>query len=89
MTLEKTQSQLEKLKMQQAKIKARIQRTENLHKTRERKLQTRQKILIGSYYLDKAIKENQMEHIKRLMDDFLTRDNDRLLFDLPPKQDVC
>lgn len=85
MGIEKTKTQLEKLKAQQEVIKARIQRVENLHKTRLRKIETRKKILLGAYYLERAEKENQWEEIKKQMDDFLTRDQDRLLFDLPPK----
>ena len=49
----------------------------------KRKKDTRRKILIGSYYLEKAIKNNEMEKIKTLMADYLTRNSDRNLFDLP------
>lgn len=87
MTTEKTKQQLEKLKAQQASLKARILRVENSHKTKLRKLETRKKILIGSYYLEKANKDNSMTDIQQLMDGFLTRDHDRLLFDLPPKSE--
>ena len=87
MTTEKTKQQLEKLKAQQASLKARIQRVENSHKTKLRKLETRKKILVGSYYLEKANKDNAMTDIQQLMDGFLTRDHDRLLFDLPPKSE--
>ena len=85
MAAEKTKTQLEKLKAQQEVIKARIQRVENLHKTKLRKIETRKKILLGAYYLEKASQENQWEDIKKQMDGFLTRDQDRLLFDLPTK----
>ena len=88
MTTEKTKQQLEKLKAQQASLKSRIQRVENSHKMKIRKLETRKKILIGSYYLEKANKDNSMADIQKLMDDFLTRDHDRLLFDLPPKSEL-
>lgn len=76
-------SQLEKLKAQQAKLAARIQAVEARAKVSERKQDTRRKILVGSYYLDEAKKNNQMEGIKKLMDSYLTRDSDRVLFDLP------
>lgn len=73
---------LEKLKRQKSIIEARIQKVESRHKQKERKFDTRRKILIGSYYLDKAIKENKLDEIKNLMDKYLTRDSDRKLFDL-------
>ena len=51
---------LEKLKEQREKLNARIQQKESRLKTSERKKETRKKILIGSYYLDDAIKENKI-----------------------------
>jgi large subunit ribosomal protein L7/L12 len=80
-----SKSTLERLKEQRAKIEARIQATENRNKHTQRKQDTRRKILIGSFYLDKAIKENKLEDIKKLMDDYLTRDSDRKLFELSLK----
>lgn len=74
---------LEKLKAQRAKIDARIQAAESRAKVSERKQDTRRKILIGSYYLDQAQKNNQMDDIKKLMDSYLKRNSDRKLFDLP------
>lgn len=80
-----SKSTLERLKEQRAKIEARIQAAENRNKHTQRKQDTRRKILIGSYYFDKAIKENKLEDIKKLMDDYLTRDSDRKLFELSLK----
>ncbi len=79
-------SHVEKLKAQRAKIEARIQAAEARGKQAQRKQDTRRKILIGSYYLDQAIKENKFDAIKKLMDDYLTRDSDRKLFELPVKE---
>ncbi len=73
---------LEKLKEKQKVIAARIQSIESRQKTSERKKDVRIKILIGSYYLDKAIKDNNMGEIKDIMDKFLIRNNDRILFGL-------
>jgi large subunit ribosomal protein L7/L12 len=73
---------LEKLKEQREKLNARIQKKEAILKTSERKKDTRRKILIGSYYLDSAIKENKLDEIKSLMDKYLKRNSDRNLFDL-------
>ncbi len=78
-------SRLEKLKAQRAKLEARIQAAESRNKQAERKQDTRRKILIGSYYFDKAQKENNLQEIKKLMDGYLTRHSDRKLFDLPLK----
>jgi hypothetical protein len=73
---------LERLKEQREKINARIQATEARLKNSERKKDTRRKILVGSYYLDKATKDNTIDEIKKALDKFLTRNSDRILFDL-------
>lgn len=85
-----SKNRLERLKGQREKLNARIQATEARFKTSERKRDTRKKILIGSYYLDKAIKENSMDEINSIMDKYLKRNSDRELFDLkllPDKKD--
>ena len=48
-----TRNKVEKLKEKQEVLKARIQLIENREKSKERKLETRKKILIGSYFLEK------------------------------------
>ncbi len=75
-------SRLEKLKAQQAKLAAQIQATEARLKTTERKQETRRKILVGSYYLEEARKNKELEALKKTMDTYLTRDSDRALFKL-------
>ena len=77
-----SKERLARLKEQREKLNARIQMTEARFKTSERKKDTRKKILLGSYYLNKAIKENSLDEVKSIMDKFLTRDSDRILFDL-------
>lgn len=77
-----SKNRLERLKEQREKLNARIQATEARLKTSDRKRDTRKKILLGSYYLDKAIKENGMNEVKSIMDKYLKRDSDRILFDL-------
>lgn len=74
---------LEKLKEQRDKLNARIQQKEARLKSSERKKDTRRKILIGSYFIDNAIKNGTFEEIKQKLDSFLTRNTDRVLFDLP------
>jgi large subunit ribosomal protein L7/L12 len=56
-------------------------KTQNKH--REKKEETRRKILLGAYFLDKLRKEGTLEAIKQELDTFLTRNSDRKLFDLP------
>ena len=74
---------LEKLKVQRDKLNARIQQKEARLKSSERKRDTRRKILVGSYFLDNAIKKGTFDDIKQKLDSFLTRNSDRVLFDLP------
>ncbi|CAL7962266.1 Relaxasome subunit MobC [Gammaproteobacteria bacterium] len=77
-----TTHRLKRLMEQREKIDARIQAAEARIKSSERKKDVRKKILVGAYYLDIAIKENRMNEIKEIMDKYLTRDSDRILFDL-------
>ncbi len=74
---------LNDLKKKQEQLKAQVQALEAAEKTRERKRETRRKILIGAYYLDKARTENRLNEMIKLMDGYLNRDSDRVLFDLP------
>lgn len=78
-----TLSPLEKLKAQRDKLNARIQAAEARTKNIERKEETRRKILVGSFYLDKIRSEGKLEELKSLMEGYLSRDNDRKLFSLP------
>lgn len=73
---------LERLRQQREMIDARIQSVEARLKNSERKKDVRRKILVGSYYLDQATKENRMEELKSIMDQFLIRNTDRTLFNL-------
>jgi hypothetical protein len=76
-------SALDRLKEQRTKLDARIQAAQARSKTSERKKETQRKILVGAYYLDQARKNNQMDSIREIMNDYLKRSSDRLLFDLP------
>lgn len=75
---------LTKLEERKKQIEAQIQQIKARHSQRQRKADTRRKILVGSYYLERAERENRMEELKRAMDRYLTRNLDRALFDLPP-----
>ena len=50
-------SKLDRLRIQKEKLEARIQKMESLEKTRERKKETRRKILVGSYYFRQSNKK--------------------------------
>lgn len=80
--MESKPTRLEILKKQQDQLKAKIQALEASEFSRERKRETRRKILVGAYYLDKARSENRFDEIVKLMDGYLNRDYDRTLFGL-------
>ena len=80
--MDKKSKRLDNLKKKQEQIKAQIQTLEATEKTRERKRETRRKILVGAYYLDKAKEENKFNDIVKVMDGYLKRDSDRVLFNL-------
>lgn len=74
---------LEKLKQQRDQISARIQTAEARHKIKQRKGDLQRKILVGSYYLEQAHREGTYHELVKVMDQVLTRQSDRMLFDLP------
>ena len=75
---------LDSLKKKCDVLNARIRLMQNREQSKERKDNTRCKILIGSYYLDQANKNNSFDDVVKLMDSYLTRDSDRKLFGLTP-----
>ena len=75
---------LDSLKKKRDVLNARIRLMQNREQSKERKDNTRRKILIGSYYLDQANKNNSFDDVVKLMDSYLTRDSDRKLFGLTP-----
>lgn len=79
-------TKLESLKKKSEQLKAQIQKIEAAQSAKRRKQDTRRKILIGAYYWEKALKEGSVEEIKKLMECFLTRNSDRVLFDLEPTE---
>lgn len=80
-------TRIEQLKKKREQLDARIQKIEATQKAKEKKQDTRRKILVGAYYLDKAKKENRMDEVKHAMEEFLTRKSDRLLFELEVEHD--
>ena len=79
--------QIEKLEQKQAQLKAQIQLIKNREAAKQRKIETRKKILAGSAVLDAARKDPaSQEKLTKLLDSFLTAERDRKLFDLPIKE---
>ena len=63
-------------------LKAKVTKLEAMERNQAKKIDTRRKILAGSYLINKYI-ENP-EGLAKLLDSFLVRDNDRELFGLKP-----
>ena len=80
-------TRLEKLEQQRAKIAKQIALAKNRDKQTERKLDTRRKILVGSTLMTEAESKPELyDQITRLLDRYLTREDDRRLFpDIPPQ----
>jgi hypothetical protein len=74
------QSRINVLKKKKEQLNARIQKLESLEKSRERKRDTRRKILIGAYFIDKANEEGELDALFQQMDGYLKRNSDRELF---------
>ena len=74
------------LEQKKQQIANRIARLRTIESTRERKRDTRRKILAGACVLDRAAKDPaSAQHLKEILHAFLTKSQDRALFDLPPK----
>ena len=68
-----------------AKLKAKALLIKNRASKQKRKDDTRRKILIGAYVLEQIEKgKYSQETTNAAMNGFLSRENDRKLFDLPP-----
>ena len=83
-TLEKKiEAQLDKLKQLKAQKQAIEARQKTKQKEQERKDDTRRKILLGSYLIKKMnANEANKEKILAELNEYLTEDRDRQLFDL-------
>ena len=75
---------LAQLKQKHEQLKAQIHTLEAAEQSRQRKQETRRKILIGAYYLNQAKTQDSWSALASLMNGYLTRTSDRKLFDLPP-----
>ena len=86
--LTKRENELKELRREKKTLLERqIARATSRLNARERKLDTRRKILTGACAMDIAAKDPGFARILRhSLDAFLTLDRDRTLFDLPPKE---
>ena len=75
------------LEHQKQQIANRIARLRTIESTKARKLDTRRKILAGACVLDRADKDpTSARHLKEILDAFLTKPQDRALFNLAPRE---
>ena len=79
----KNEAQLKKLKQLKAQKQAIEAREKNKNKEQQRKDDTRRKILLGSYLIKKMQNEANKEKILAELNEYLTENRDRQLFDLP------
>lgn len=83
--IEQAEQRLKQLKALKQKQAAR-ERAANAK--RERAADTRRKILLGAFYLDQMERNEALKaQIVQKLDAYLTRNDDRALFDLPPVAD--
>ena len=75
--------QEERLKQLKAQKQAVLAREKKKATDQQRKEDTRRKILLGSYLLKKMENEANKEKILAELNEYLTEDRDRQLFDLP------
>lgn len=78
----KIEAQLEKLKQLKSQKQAIEAREKTKQKEQERKDDTRRKILLGSYLIKKMQNEANKEKILAELNEYLTEDRDRQLFNL-------
>lgn len=78
----KIEAQLEKLKQLKAQKQAIEAREKTKQKEQKRKDDTRRKILLGSYLIKKMQNETNKEKILAELNEYLTEERDRKLFDL-------
>lgn len=85
----KIEAQLEKLKQLKAQKQAIEARERTKQKEQERKDDTRRKILLGSYLIKKMnANEANKEKILAELNEYLTEDRDRQLFNLSPINEI-
>lgn len=82
----KEEERLKKLREKRDQLAAQVRVLEDRQKERERKLDTRRKIIAGALALEHAEKDEAFgQTLARLLHRYVERKGDRELFDLPPK----
>lgn len=76
---------LEKLRKQKLELEAKIKLMEAQNNEKQRKEDTRRKILAGAFILNKYEQEGGMEGLIKELDQFLFKPADRALFGLQPR----
>jgi multidrug resistance efflux pump len=73
-------------KLKQAKaLKQKVEaRKKSLEQKADRAMNTRRKILVGSFFIQRAESEDQKARLRLMLDGYLKRSDDRALFDLQP-----
>jgi large subunit ribosomal protein L7/L12 len=77
--LDDLEKKIKQLKAQKAAEEARL-------RAKSKKEDTRRKILVGAYFLEQAEKNGTMPDLINKLNGFLTRKNDRALFNLEASQ---
>ncbi len=86
MTKLTAEQKLENLLKKQNAIKNRISSITSRIRNEQDKRLTRKKILVGAYFLEKY--KEEPNRLNEMLNGFLVRDNDRLLFGLHPKSKI-
>jgi large subunit ribosomal protein L7/L12 len=81
-----TNSKLELLLEQKSQLEAKIKLEKERELTRGRKNETRRKILVGAYFIEKFTKSDSLEKLFTELDKFLYKPKDRVLFGLDPNK---
>lgn len=82
--LDKLKKQQEQLDLKKKQLRAEIEKIKAAKQLAERKQDMQRKVLVGTYYLEQAAKDEKlMQKIKNDMAQFLTRESDLALFGLP------
>jgi hypothetical protein len=81
------QAKIAELQEQERQIKARLQREKSRLRQSERKQDTRRKIIAGALALEHKDAAFQAQ-LNRLLDEYVTRPQDRALFGLEPLQET-
>lgn len=76
---------LQRLEKRKRQIDAQVQKTKARQIRNLSKIDTRRKILVGAFFLQKYSLDGEEDKLVKMLDPFLTRDRDRELFGLPPK----